>query len=141
MLSEATTSTPARLVLEGTIAGAGPEEITEAFTDPAAVTKWWADEATVAEDGTYAFSWPAQEWTLRGRFLEVLPGHRVRFTWAWDHERLVAAKTVLVTVTAVSDGTMITITHGDYGPDDEEERRGHLEGWQYFIGRLADHLR
>lgn len=137
MLHEHTTSTPARLVLEGVIPAATPEQITASFTDPERIATWWAPEASIADDGSFVYRWPQQEWTLRGRILEHTPGARVRFTWSWDHEPLVATKTVLVTTTEREDGTRVTITHGDYGPDDAEERKDHAEGWQYFMGRLA----
>ena len=48
MLHEHPTSTPARLVLEGTIPGASPEQVTAAFTDAAAITTWWAPEVDIA---------------------------------------------------------------------------------------------
>ncbi len=137
MLRETSTSTPARLVLEGVIPDASPSEVTRHFTEPDLLTTWWPAEAEIGEAGDYVYRWPSQEWTLRGKFLDVVPGHRIRFTWAWDHEPLVARKTVLVTATAVDEGSRITITHGDYGPDDADERHDHAEGWQYFIGRLA----
>ncbi len=137
MLAEATTSTPARLVLEGAIAGATPAEVTAHFTEPDLVTTWWSEVAEVDEDGAFAYRWPSHGWTLRGRFLDDEPGRRIRFTWSWDHEPLMASRTVLVTTAPVEDGTHITITHGDYGPDDVAERRSHLEGWQHFAKRLA----
>jgi uncharacterized protein YndB with AHSA1/START domain len=137
MLHEAPTSTPARLVLEGTIPAASPTAIIAHFTDPRLLATWWPTEAEVADDGHYVYRWPAQEWTLRGRFLEVVPGHRVHFTWAWDHEPLATTKSVLVTASEHPDGSRITITHGDYGPDAAGERHDHAEGWQYFAGKLA----
>ena len=137
MLHEASTSTPARLVLEGTIPAASPTDVIAHFTDPSLLTTWWPTEAEIADDGSYVYRWPTQEWTLRGRLVEVVPGHRVRFTWAWDHEPLASTKSVLVTATATPEGSRITITHGDYGPDAVAERHDHAEGWQYFAGRLA----
>jgi uncharacterized protein YndB with AHSA1/START domain len=137
MLHEHATSTPARLVLECEVAGATPEEMTRAFTDPDRIRAWWAPRVDISADGEFIYRWPDQEWTLRGRFLERVPGRRVRFTWQWEHEPLVAARTVLITTTATEGGTRLTITHGDYGPDDADERQGHADGWRYFVGKLA----
>jgi uncharacterized protein YndB with AHSA1/START domain len=137
MLHEASFSSPARLVLEGQVDGASPEDVTRHFTEPELVTTWWAEHAEVDAAGSFIMRWPAQEWTLRGRFIENDPGRRVRFTWHWDHEPLVPVRTVLVTTAPTGGGTQVTVTHGDYGPDDADERQGHAEGWQYFFGRLA----
>lgn len=137
MLHEAPFSTPARLVLEGIIPVAAPEDVTSHFTDPNLITTWWAASAQVGPDGVYVMRWPEQDWTLRGRYTENTPGRRVRFTWSWDHEPLLPVRSVLVTTSASEAGTHVTITHGDYGPDDVQERHDHAEGWQYFFGRLA----
>ena len=141
MLSEASTSTPSRLVLEATLEGVSPETVTDNFTDPDLVTAWWAEQAHIdADSGDYVFGWPEMEWTLRGKFTEIVRGRRVRFTWHWDHEPLHAVRSVLITTGTVDGGTHLTITHGDYAPDDTEERNGHIEGWTHFIGKLADRV-
>jgi uncharacterized protein YndB with AHSA1/START domain len=141
MLREAETSTSARLVLETTLAVRDPAIVTDHFTDPDLLTAWWAGEAKIdTETGDYMFVWPEQGWTLRGRFLERVPGQRVGFTWRWDHEPELPPRTVLVTTEAVPEGTRLTITHGDYTPDDQDERADHLAGWMHFIGRLADRI-
>lgn len=141
MLREAATSTPARLVMETVLAGAEPAVVTDHLTDPELVVTWWPVQATIDDaTGDYEFSWPDQESTLRGRFTTRDRGRRVRFTWHWDHEPLHPVRTVLVTTGAVEGGTHLTITHGDYGPDDDEERRSHLEGWTHFVGRLTEQI-
>lgn len=141
MLHEATTSTPSRLVLETVLSGADPGAVTDHFTDPALLETWWAGEAEIdTESGDYTFRWPEQGWTLRGRFVERIRGRRVRFTWQWDHEQLHPVRTVLVTAGAVRGGTHLTITHGDYAPDEADERSSHLEGWVHFVGLLATRL-
>jgi hypothetical protein len=35
-------------------------------------------------------------------------------------------------------GTLLTIRHGTYGEGDQKERAGHIEGWQFFVGRLQE---
>lgn len=139
MLREAATSTSSRLVLETLLAGAEPATVTDHFTDPDLLTRWWAGEAQIdTESGDYSFRWPEQGWTLRGRFIERVPAHRVRFTWRWDHEPALPERTVLVTAEAVPGGTHLTIAHGEYTADDQDERADHLAGWTHFIGRLAE---
>lgn len=141
MLSEASTSTPSRLVLETTLLGVTPETVTDYFTEPDLLTTWWADVADIDDDsGAYEFRWPAMERTLRGKYTEIARGRRIRFTWHWDHEPLHPVRSVLITTGTVDGGTHLTITHGDYAPDDSEERNGHIEGWVHFIDRLADRI-
>jgi uncharacterized protein YndB with AHSA1/START domain len=140
MLTETPSSSATRLVLDGNVPGASPREVTDHLTEPSLLTTWWPETAEIDPAGGYVFGWPAMDWTLRGAFTVREPGRRVAFTWNWDHEPDVPERTVDIVVAAVDDGTEITISHGDYGPGDEEERAGHVEGWQHFIGRLAEHL-
>jgi uncharacterized protein YndB with AHSA1/START domain len=141
VLHEADTSTPERLVLETTLPVTDPAIVTDHFTDPDLLTAWWAGEAQIdTESGDYTFIWPEPGWTLRGRFLERIPGRRISFTWQWDHEPNLPERTVVLTTEAVPEGTYLTLTHGDYAPDDQDERADHLAGWTHFIGRLTERL-
>lgn len=75
-------------------------------------------------------------WTMRGTYTEI-GADTVGFTWSWDHEPDAPARSVRVTTATENDHTLVTITHGDYGPDDAGERQGHIDGWTYFLPRLA----
>ena len=109
------------------------------FVDPDVLTQWWAEEATAdaVVGGRLEARWPGMGWTMRGEYTELDPGRAVAFTWSWDHEPDVPVRRVRVSLTPSGAGTELTITHGDYGPGEAEERTSHLDGWLHFLPRLA----
>jgi uncharacterized protein YndB with AHSA1/START domain len=131
-------STLQRLELRGAVP-ASASEVFAAFVEEGRITQWWPDEADIdpVVGGAYELRWPAMEWTLRGTFTDVDPDRRLAFTWSWDHEPGTPHRTVRITFTPAEAGTELTLTHGDYTPADAEERQSHLDGWQFFLGRLA----
>lgn len=133
-------SSPSRLVVSGVIDGASPGEIYASFVDASLITGWWPDVAEIdaVVGGSYALEWPAMGWVLRGVYSELDPGRAIGFTWSWDHEPEMAPRQVRVSLTPSGSATTITVTHGDYGTSDGDERNGHIEGWQHFLGRLGD---
>jgi len=139
MFLETDGSTVELLELRGVVTGASPSEVFDAFVDAGRITQWWPDEADVdpVVGGFYALRWPAMEWTLRGTFTEVEPDRTLTFTWSWDHEPDTPERTVRITLSAAETGTELTLAHGNYTRDDTEERQSHLDGWQFFLGRLA----
>lgn len=130
-----------RLVIAGDFAKT-PDELFRYWTDPELLTQWWPVEAEIdpREGGTYLASWPRMEWRLRGRYTAFEPGKRLTFTWNWDHEPDTPERQVDVLFEPSGDGTQMTIIHGPYtdSPADQQERQGHLEGWQHFCSRLSD---
>jgi uncharacterized protein YndB with AHSA1/START domain len=135
---ETSRSTPARIELE-MIVDAAPEPVWRAFVDAELLTLWWAQEADCdpVPGGVLEARWPTMGWTMRGTYLELDPPRTVAFTWSWDHEPDTPVRTVRVSLAPHGDGTRLTLTHGDYSASDAEERRGHLEGWQHFLPKLA----
>lgn len=128
-----------RIEIRGLVA-ASASEVFGAFVDADRITAWWPDEAVVdpVVGGAYELQWPAMAWTLRGTFTEVDLDRTLAFTWSWDHEPDTPQRTVRITLTSAEGGTELTLTHGEYTDADAEERRGHVDGWQYFLGRLAE---
>lgn len=139
MLSEIGTDT-GTLVLTGEFP-ASPETVFRHWTEPGLVTKWWAQQAEVEPrtGGAYLFSWPQMDWRLRGRYTTFDPNQRLVFTWAWDHEPDTPERQVEVRFDPAGDGTRLTITHGPYGmsASEQQDRQGHLEGWQHFSSQLS----
>lgn len=112
-----------------------PAHVFEAFTVPSRLTAWWPEEAEVdlRIGGPYRLSWPAQDWTLRGRYLEVRAPDHLRFTWSWDHEAT-PERTVSIDIEPAGEGSRLTISH-TFGS--EEEGQSYIDGWQFFVSRLA----
>jgi uncharacterized protein YndB with AHSA1/START domain len=69
-----------------------------------------------------------------GAYREVVPGHRLQFTWAWHST---PERESLVTITVVPDGqgTMLTLLHEQLF--DQAAADGHKRGWTGTLEKLA----
>jgi uncharacterized protein YndB with AHSA1/START domain len=113
------------------------------WTRPDLLRQWWPPQAEVEPraDGAYHYWWPERGDHLRGAFAAFEPGRKLAFTWRWDHEPL-EAPTHTVTITFTPDSrddecVALTLRHEPYGktPEEQDARRGHLEGWTFFLGK------
>lgn len=134
-------SEPDELVVEADFPGFTPVSLYEHFTQPDLLTRWWPPKARVelAEDGAYELTWPENGWTLGGRVRAFERGKRFAFTWKWVHEGATDEdRTVTVVFGEVGGVARIRLTHGPYGESEgeQEARKGHLQGWEYFLTRL-----
>lgn len=117
-----------------------PEALFDFWIVPDLLKKWWPPSAEVEprRGGTYHFSWPKQNWHLRGKFTRFDRGKSLGFTWKWDHEPS-DVTTVEISFEPLSkSGTKLTLGHSPY-PDTPEGRKtkeGHIEGWMFFLGEL-----
>ena len=105
-----------KLVVVGDILSAAPDVLFAYWTQPDLIRKWWPQEAEIdpRPGGGYHFSWPQRNWHLRGNYTAFEP--------------------------LTDGGTRITLTHNHFSDSAEgqEMRLSHLEGWEYFIGKLQD---
>ena len=62
---------------------------------------------------------------------------RLVFTWKWDHEDR-PTREVIILFDPAEGGAQLSLSHGPYTSleEDQEERRGHFEGWRHFLARL-----
>jgi len=123
--------------------GCPPDRALAAFTDPGTLIRWWSGELTtnMSVGSPYSVHFPQHGQTMTGVVLSYEPASRLEFTWAWDNEPEEVSRTVLVTVGAGTgfDGTELTVVHGPHGDSEAElaARKGHRDGWEYFLPRLA----
>jgi uncharacterized protein YndB with AHSA1/START domain len=119
---------------------AHPNQIVSWFVEPYKLKKWWGDEHRIDPrfGGEYVIAWPRIERTLRGQIVE-LSENSLMYSWTFDHEPEIPPRVVAIRVRDSEGGTRIEIRHGSYRRDDSdaEERKGHLEGWEYFLPLLA----
>ncbi|HWD39270.1 MAG TPA: SRPBCC family protein [Fimbriimonas sp.] len=131
-------SDPTQAVIVGDFDAFSPDQLFDYFTRPELLTQWWPKEATVdlRVGGSFAMSWPEQNWHLRGQYLAVEPGRRLSFTWNWDHEPVNhGLQTVDLWILRMHDtGSRLGIFHGPFQANeaDQEARQGVIEGWIHF---------
>ncbi len=131
------------LRLAGDFYDFSPQRLFAYWTRPDLATQWWPRQAEVTPGvgGGYVFAFPTISKTLRGRYTVFEPGRALTFTWAWDDDPP-REPPLIVSISfaplPTSHGARLTLTHGQYAdtPADQALRQSHLEGWEYFLGRL-----
>jgi uncharacterized protein YndB with AHSA1/START domain len=108
------------------------------FTDPAKLVRWIGIRALLEPrpGGVFRFELIPGEF-CSGRYLELVPGRRVVFTWGWESGALPVApgsSTVEVDLTERDDVTHVRLTHRGL---DAAMRDMHAEGWERYLARLA----
>ena len=120
------------------LVAAPPEEVFSWFVRPELLVRWIGIDAELdpRPGGRFRFEVTDGQW-CSGRYLEVVPGRRVVFTWGWDSGAIPVppgSSTVTVELLEHPDGTLVRLAHRDLAP---EARRLHAEGWSRFLPRLA----
>lgn len=125
-------------VFRQTFIEAPPRVVFEYLTVPEKMNLWWGSEseADARPGGTYRAKFMGGKYTVRGKFVEVIPYERIVHTWGWEGELFdlgPGASTVEITLTPQSNGTLVQIRH--YGLAGSSEFHGF--GWDHYIPRLA----
>jgi uncharacterized protein YndB with AHSA1/START domain len=121
-----------------TVVPAPPQEVFRWFVQPELLVRWIGVDAQLEPrpGGRFRFEITGGQW-CSGRYLEVVPGRRVVFTWGWDSGAIPVppgSSTVAVDLLEHPEGTLVKLVHRDLAP---EVRRLHAEGWSRFLPRLA----
>jgi uncharacterized protein YndB with AHSA1/START domain len=126
---------------------ATPERVYRAFVDPDAIAKWLpphgftgkVHEMDARVGGTYRMSFKnfntGTSPSFGGKFLELVPGERLRYTDAFDDPNLPGQMTTTVVLKKVSVGTEINVTQEGV-PDAIPPEACYL-GWQASLMLLA----
>ncbi|MCE4555571.1 SRPBCC family protein [Pelomonas cellulosilytica] len=124
-----------------------PERVYRAFTTPAAMAKWlppFGFTGTVHEmDARVGGSWrmsftnftTGDSHGFGGRYVELVPGERLRYTATFDDPHLPGEMTTTVELRAVSCGTDVRITQD--GIPEVIPVAGCMLGWQESLVQLA----
>jgi uncharacterized protein YndB with AHSA1/START domain len=129
------------LVVRREIQIAAPPATVFAFlTDPQNIVSWMgAEAATEAHPGgLYLIKGVgARASTARGAFREVVPIHRLAYSFGWEGREEVPPGSSLVEIDLVDrdGGTFLRMTHS--GLPNETECASHAKGWAHYLGRLA----
>ena len=74
----------------------------------------------------------------RGSFREVVPVHRLAYSFGWDGSEAVPPGSSLIEIDLIEqpDGTLLRLTHT--GLPNSEQCANHADGWAHYLGRLAE---
>jgi uncharacterized protein YndB with AHSA1/START domain len=128
------------LVVKREIQIAAPPTTVFAFlTDPEKILRWMGTEATMEPHpgGLYLLNVTGKD-VARGRFTEVVPVHRLAYSFGWDGNETVPPGSSLIEIDLIDrapDGTLLRMTHS--GLPDAAACADHEKGWTHFLGRLA----
>jgi len=73
----------------------------------------------------------------RGAFREVVPVHRLAYSFGWEGSETVPPGSSLIEIDLIDrdGGTLLRMTHS--GLPNAAQCAGHDEGWAHYLGRLA----
>ena len=118
---------------------AAPPAIVFAFlTDPEKIVSWMGTEVETElhPGGLYLVKGIGGR-VARGAFREVVPVHRLAYSFGWDGDEEVPPGSSLVEIDLIDrdGGTLLRMTHS--GLPNAATCAGHDAGWAHYLGRLA----
>jgi uncharacterized protein YndB with AHSA1/START domain len=127
------------LVVRREIQIAAPPATVFAFlTDPEKILRWMGTEATVEPHpgGLYLVNVSGKN-IARGRFTEVIPVHRLAYSFGWEGRDETPPESSLIEIDLIDQmgGTLVRLTHS--GLPDAEACASHEQGWTHYLARLA----
>ena len=130
---------PESFVLQRETHIAAPRASVFAFlTDPDKIVQWMGTEAKTEThpDGIYLLKGVGQM-NARGAFREVVPVHRLAYSFGWESDEEVPPGSSLIEIDLLEQdgGTLLRMTHS--GLPSAAQRDAHAKGWAHYIGRLA----
>jgi uncharacterized protein YndB with AHSA1/START domain len=140
LAQEASVSEP-HVVRRETLIAAPPATVFAYLTDPEKIVSWMGAEATTEThpDGLYLVKRiggnPAR--IARGAFREVVPVHRLAYSFGWEAGPEVPPGSSLIEIDLIErdGGTLLRMTHS--GLPNAEQCARHNSGWTHYLGRLA----
>ena len=119
---------------------AAPRASVFAFlTDPDKIVQWMGTEATteVHPGGMYLLKGVGSA-TARGTFREVVPVHRLAYSFGWEGNEEVSPGSSLIEIDLIEQdgGTLLRMTHS--GLPNATTQASHGIGWAHYLGRLTE---
>jgi uncharacterized protein YndB with AHSA1/START domain len=119
---------------------APPATVFAYLTDPEKILSWMGTEAKTETHpgGLYLLKGvSASGRVARGAFREVVPVHRLAYSFGWEGDEEVPPGSSLVEIDLIDrdGGTLLRMTHS--GLPNAEQCAGHDKGWAHYLGRLA----
>jgi len=119
---------------------APPATVFALLTDPDKILRWMGTEADVTPrpDGIYLVNITGAA-IGRGSFREVIPVHRLAYSFGWDGSTVMPPGSSLVEIDLIEeppDGTLLRLTHT--GVPTADLRADHIAGWTHYLARLTE---
>ena len=119
---------------------AAPRASVFAFlTDPDKIVQWMGTEATteVHPGGMYLLKGVSSA-TARGTFRDVVPVHRLAYSFGWEGNEEVSPGSSLIEIDLIEQdgGTLLRMTHS--GLPNATTQASHGKGWAHYLGRLTE---
>ena len=119
---------------------APPATVFAFLTDPEKILNWMGAEATTEPHpgGLYLVKGVGPRASVvRGSFREVVPVHRLAYSFGWEGGQEVPPGSSLVEIDLIerSGGTLLRFTHS--GLPNAAQCAAHEKGWAHYLGRLA----
>jgi uncharacterized protein YndB with AHSA1/START domain len=118
---------------------APPATVFAFLTDPEKILSWMGTEATteIRPGGLYLLKGVNGRATARGAFREVVPVHRLAYSFGWDGDEEVPPGSSLIEIDLIDrdGGTLLRMTHS--GLPNAAKCASHNKGWAHYLGRLA----
>ena len=109
------------------------------LTDPDKIVQWMGTEATteVHPGGMYLLKGVGSA-TARGTFREVVPVHRLAYSFGWEGNEEVSPGSSLIEIDLIEQdgGTLLRMTHS--GLPNAATQASHGKGWAHYLGRLTE---
>jgi uncharacterized protein YndB with AHSA1/START domain len=133
---------PETLVVQRETHIAAPPATVFAFlTDPEKILSWMGTEVTAEAHpgGLYLLKGVggSHARVARGAFREVVPVHRLAYSFGWEDDDQVPPGSGLVEIDLIErdGGTLLRLTHS--GLPNAARAAGHGKGWAHYLSRLA----
>src|SRR5215475_6335740 len=133
--------TEAFVVRRETQIAAPPATVFAFLTDPEKILNWMGTEATAQPHpgGLYLLKGVGGQHArvARGEFREVVPVHRLAYSFGWegDHEVPPGSSLIEIDLIERDGGTLLRMTHS--GLPNAEQCAAHDRGWAHYLGRLT----
>jgi uncharacterized protein YndB with AHSA1/START domain len=119
---------------------APPATVFAFLTDPEKLMRWMGSEATTAAypGGLYLIKGVGDDRrAARGAFLEVVPVHRLAYSFGWEGSDEVPPGSSLVEIDLVENdgGTLLRMAHS--GLPNAAQCTNHDRGWAHHLDRLS----
>jgi uncharacterized protein YndB with AHSA1/START domain len=118
---------------------AAPRATVFAFlTDPEKIVSWMGTESrTETHPGGLYLLKGVNKMAARGTFREVVPVHRLAYSFGWEGSEEVPPGSSLIEIDLVEQdgGTLLRMTHS--GLPNAAQCAGHNEGWAHYLDRLT----